>query len=167
MRLQEAETRARIEAQAVIEQQRLAEEMRLREQEIAKKRPTWLIVLAAILVVGVGGLGFFLYQQSEESEKAAKKAAIEKAELEKQIAALQGEIDAQEAEKKAAEAALAEATNENERLAAQARIDASNQKLENLRAKKKRRGSSRSRSSKPKDKTVNVSDDCLKNPLGC
>lgn len=82
LRLEEAERRARVEAQAQLEQQRLSQEMQIRAMEAQKKRPTGLIALAAILVVAVVGLGVFLYQRGEESDRRAQALAEYQAEVE-------------------------------------------------------------------------------------
>ena len=82
LRVEEAERRARVEAQAQLEQQRLHKEMELRAMEVQRKRPTALIAVAVILLVAVGGLGFFAYKKSQESEQ-----------LDKQLAALQDQMD--------------------------------------------------------------------------
>jgi colicin import membrane protein len=75
LRLEEAERRARVEAQSKLESERLRLEMEARVQVAsATKKPTGLIALAAVLVVAVAGVGIFAYQKSVESDNSALRA---------------------------------------------------------------------------------------------
>src|SRR5688572_681204 len=78
-RVEAAERRAKIEAQAALERERLAKELDERAVEAHKKRPTLLIAAAVGLLVVIVGLGKFLYDQCQETDRqeAEAKARIE------------------------------------------------------------------------------------------
>ncbi len=96
-RLEEAERRARVEAQAQLEQQRLSQEMHIRTMEAQKKRPTGLIALAGFLVVAVIGLGIFLYQRGEEADRNAQAMAEYQTEVDSRTKELERLVDEQSA----------------------------------------------------------------------
>lgn len=93
MRVESAEAAERQRQQAALEQQRLQQEMELRRADIAKKRPTWMLVVTGIALVAAVGLVFFAIQRMNESEKSKEneKAAQMEADVAKKSAA-----DAQE-----------------------------------------------------------------------
>ncbi len=103
----EATERARLAAQ--LEEQRFAQELELRRAEVAKKRPTWMLVVTGIAVFAAMGLIWFAVQRqhaSDESQaeteqaqrdKAAAVALAEKARgdldrMDKDLAALDGRV---------------------------------------------------------------------------
>ncbi len=168
LRLQEAETRARIEAQQALEAQRLHHEMEARKIEASKKRPTALIATAVALVVLVAGLGYWAYNKAQEKEHADQVAKMELEQKERERKALEEEnkkLAAQMAEfdRKIDEAMelIKMAKTDAERAAAQRRLD-------DLRAQKaaaKKRGGSSSKKPKKPDNTVRLSPECIANPL--
>lgn len=71
---EEAAERARLQAQ--LDEQRMREELELRRAEVAKKRPTWMVVVTALAFVAACGLTWFAVERSREKDRAdAKRAA--------------------------------------------------------------------------------------------
>ena len=171
MRLEEADRRARIEAEALLEQQRLVQEAELRRREIEKKRPTWLVALTVGLVLAVGGVGVWGYQTYQERQVIAEQKRqkdIESEEQRMQLEKLQAEIAALNSEIEETKEAVAAAQSEEERRKAQ-------QKLDNLRDRKSQAAAARSRrggggkkdKDEPKSRAIKLDPKCLENPLGC
>ena len=171
-RLEEAERRARIEAEAAIEQQRLEQEMALRRQEISKKRPTWLLGVAGVLFLCIIGGGVWGYQTYQEREKAAadKVAAERDAEESRQRQlALEAEIAELSKQIEDAQQKLAAATTEEARAAARAELDNLRNEANRKRDARKRNPRKRGRdNAKPgTGRQIQISDKCRKNPLDC
>jgi hypothetical protein len=162
LRLEEAERRARVEAQAQLERDRLAREMEIRAVEAKNKKPTWLIALAAFLVLSVAGLGYWGYTVMEEKEQQEKLAAAYKEKVEK----YQGDIDSLVNDIKASADQIAAAKSEEERLAAQAEMARKEKALKEKRAAlaalqkegKKKRGNGSSKPKKPKGPKCDPND---------
>lgn len=96
MRVESAEAAERQRHQAAIEQQRLAQEMELRRAEIAKKRPTWMLVVTGLAVVGAIALtvvGIWAYNNSKESEAKAEEAQRLEAEHAKEVQMLKANVE--------------------------------------------------------------------------
>lgn len=75
LRLQEAETRARIEAETDLQKAR--QEAELKAKALEKKVPWVPIGIAiALLLAGLAGLGYYSMQQKEQRELALKKARV-------------------------------------------------------------------------------------------
>src|ERR1043165_6694562 len=68
MRVEAGEAAERQRHQAALEQSRLQQEMELRRAEVAKKRPTWMLAVTGIALVGAVGLIFFAVNRMRESE---------------------------------------------------------------------------------------------------
>lgn len=102
IRIQETEARLRAEALAKLEGERLAYEVELRREENARKRPRWLMGVAAgcaALAIGVGLLAFKASNTAKESRERAlqvelsrQKTLDEIAAQEKKIADLESDI---------------------------------------------------------------------------
>lgn len=101
MRVEAAESAERARQQAALEQQRLQQEMELRRAEVAKKRPTWMLVVTGIAVVGAVALIWFAVQKMDESNTSKQKE-------------LQAQKVAEEAKKNSEEAAAAVAKLQND-----------------------------------------------------
>ncbi|HYU15842.1 MAG TPA: hypothetical protein VEL05_07220 [Candidatus Acidoferrum sp.] len=163
LRVEEAERRARVEAQAQLEQQRLHKEMELRAMEVQRKRPTALIAVAVILLVAVGGLGFFAYKKSQESEQLDKQLAA----LQQQMDRTSGEVNGLAAKLQQDLEAIRAAKTEEERKAAEAKADETKRQLtakqEALANLKKRAresgGEARAKEPKAQDKTIKTNCD--------
>ena len=85
MRVESAEATERQRQQAALEQQRLEHEMQIRREEVAKKRPTWMLAVTGIAMVGVVIAIILVVKysgQSDDDKQKAKEAQIaqEKAE---------------------------------------------------------------------------------------
>jgi colicin import membrane protein len=167
LRVEEAERRARVEAQANLEQQRLHKEMELRAMELQKKRPTALIAVAAVLLLAVGGLGFLAYKKSQESEQLDKQlVALQdqmnrtSGEVKELAGKLQQDFEAIRAAKTAEERKVAEAKAEETKRQLAEKQEA----LDNLRRKasEKQTGGHGDRGKEPKrgdDKTIKTNCD--------
>lgn len=152
MRVEAADAAERARLQAAIEQQRMAEELELRRAEIAKKRPTWMLVVTGMALVATMGLGWYAVERAAERDRAdqaritaehARQVAQDdarqsRAELER-IATAMAEQDARIAQ---AEKALAGAVTkaEQERIATDIRkAHEEKARLDELRRKAKDR----------------------------
>jgi hypothetical protein len=79
MRVEAAEAAERNRIQGELDQQRMHHEMELRRAEVAKKRPTWMLVVTGFAVVAAALLIWFAIQKAGETSAAEdKKAAAEK-----------------------------------------------------------------------------------------
>ena len=74
--VEQAEAAERVRQQAALEQQRLQQELELRRAEVAKKRPTWMLVVTGIASVAAVGLIWFAIQRQHESDTANERTAI-------------------------------------------------------------------------------------------
>jgi len=68
MRVESTEAAERQRHQAALEQQRLAQEMEIRRAEVAKKRPTWMLVVTGLALVAAVALIFFAINKMNQSE---------------------------------------------------------------------------------------------------
>jgi hypothetical protein len=84
IRIQETEARMRAEALVKLEAERLAYEVELRREEIARKRPRWLMGVAAACAAVAIGVGFLAMKASDNAEQS--KAAVLDAEAKAQAA---------------------------------------------------------------------------------
>ena len=174
VRTQEAEARARAEHQAALEQQRMHAELEIRRQEVGNKRPTWLIGVAAVLVVALGGVGYWMYSNHQDQKAKDAAVASERAELEKHARIAKEESDQlkRDLEELSTEisglnARLLAATTDAEREQVKKEIQAAERRQEELRNKNKgggRRGGDKGGEKKGPG-GINVSDDCANNPL--
>ena len=79
MRVESTEAGERQRNQALLEQQRLAQEMELRRAEVAKKRPTWMLAVTGLAVVGiVVGIFVAVKSSAKSDEDNQKRIAAEK-----------------------------------------------------------------------------------------
>jgi hypothetical protein len=129
LRVEEAERRARVEAQASLEQQRMHKELEIRAVEAQRKKPTWLIAVAGGLVIAVGLLGFWAYNKSQESDRKEREAAARLESLQQEMATTQGDIDKLLKEKDAEFQKLLAANTAEEKAAAQKALDAKNREI--------------------------------------
>jgi len=157
LRLEEAERRARVEADMQLQQER----MRLEVQHRAKNSPVKAVVGVSLVIIAIaGGLGYKMYQQ-HQTELAANKAALELAERQKaQMAEAAARAEAEYRSqisniKRQMDEKLAHATNDAER--ARIREEATRQAM----AAKSKHGSS---SSGGKSESSSSSSNKIKNP---
>jgi hypothetical protein len=102
IRIQETEARMRAEALVKLESDRLAYEVELRREEIARRRPRWLMGVAAAcaaVALGVGYLAMNASDNAKQSQEAvikaeagAKAARDEIAARERHITSLENDI---------------------------------------------------------------------------
>ncbi len=156
LRLEEAERRARVEADMQLQQER----MRLEVQHRAKNSPVKAVVGVSLVIIAIaGGLGYKMYTQ-HQNELAANKAALELAERQKaQLAMAAAKAEAEyraqiSTIKKEMDDKLAHATNDAER--ARIREEATRQAM----AAKSKHGSSGAKSSDSGSSSANK----IKNP---
>lgn len=169
---EEAAERARLQAQ--LDEQRMREELELRRVEVAKKRPTWMIVVTALAFVAACGLTWFAVQRSREkavaeekriaAEFAAKQAADDQAEMAKKLDELKLAIDEQDKLLTKAQQSLIAAQTKADIAKAKADIDAAN-KAKAL-AKQKAWELEQERIRKERLKPVDVHE-CVGTAVGC
>jgi hypothetical protein len=173
VRVGEAAARAQADHNARLEQERLQHEMEIRRHEVAKKRPTWLLVLAGVLVVAIGVAVYLIIQRNKENERKAKEnAALQQQNDEKDriikankeqidllnasMASLQGELDDLDKQLDDAFDAIKNAKNDSDRRAANDRVDTVRKKKAKVKEQQEET-----------KKKINISQACLDNPLGC
>ena len=96
MRVESTEAAERARHQAELEQQRLHQEMEIRRAEVAKKRPTWMLVVTGFAVVGAIALtiiGINAYNSSQEDKARAAQAEKEKDEYAAQVKKLKEDVE--------------------------------------------------------------------------
>jgi len=79
LRVEAAEAAERARLQAELDAARAAAEMELRREEVARKRPTWMVAVTGIAFVAAIGLGVFAYNRAQDTakaEEAARKAQL-------------------------------------------------------------------------------------------
>jgi hypothetical protein len=124
MRVEAAEATERARLAAALDEQRLAEEMELRRAELAKKRPTWMLVVTGLALIATIGFGWFAMERARESEHALQQQAAAnrvRDEAKEQARQARAELDrlAQQLDQLDAQVATAERTL----LAAQTKAD--------------------------------------------
>jgi hypothetical protein len=177
MRVESAEAMERQRSQAALEQQRLAHEMELRRAEVAKKRPTWMLVVTGGALVLTIGLVIFAVQRKHESDVAKAAAALaeqEKIEAQETLKHLTDDINEQDNRLKAAESAVTVAQTDADRKAAQANLVAAQANLDRLRkqkieAEQRQAAAAASAAKAERAKGLHISKECQDNPLakGC
>jgi hypothetical protein len=75
LRIEAAEAAERSRQQAALEQDRAVQELALRRAEVAKKRPTWMIVVTGLSLAVAGLLVFFAISAQNASELSDKNRA--------------------------------------------------------------------------------------------
>jgi len=96
MRVEAAEAAERARQQAALEQQRLHQEMEIRRAEVAKKRPTWMLVVTGLAVLGIvvaAVVGYNAYTSSQDDRQKADQAEREKEEYAQQVKKLQADVE--------------------------------------------------------------------------
>jgi len=177
MRVESAEATERARQQAALEQQRLQHEMELRRAEVAKKRPTWMLVVTGIAIVAAIGLVFFAIERKKAQEKADEEnriAQIEKdkaeqrmKELNAQVEKFQRDLDEMDSKVTKAVADVAAAKDASDIKLAQNRL----MELQREQAEMKQRVAAAKAAAEKaeRNKGLHVSKECMDNPLakGC
>lgn len=177
LRVESAEAAERERQRAALEQQRLQQEMELRRAEVAKTRPTWMVAVTVLAILGAVGLGVFAVmsltkaeQKDTEAEKAlkARDEAIKAAEeAQKTVERLEAEAAEMITKINGAIAAVDAAQDEAARIAAKQRL-ASLQKAQY--EQQKRINEAKARAARAKRlQGAKISPECQANPLakGC
>ena len=177
MHVEAAEATERARLAAALEQERTAQELDLRRQEVAKKRPTWMIAVTIGAVLAAGGLTWFgigRYNASQQAiadkDAADRDAAAARKEADDAIAALAAmDAQLQDLDKRVGDAIdkIIVANDVATRLAAK-------KNLEKLRAEEAELQAKREKERQRLDhikrvQKVEISEECKKNPLarGC
>jgi cytoskeletal protein RodZ len=163
--------------QAALEQQRLAHEMDLRRAEVAKKRPTWMLVVTGFALVAAVGLIFFALwskhnsdeaaAKQEKAEQIAKQAVQEAKEAQDRVDQLDRDMKDQNERLAAADTAVKSAQTDADRKAALSNLDKLRQQKFEM---EQRIAAAKSAAAKAeRAKGVHLSKECLENPLakGC
>jgi hypothetical protein len=166
MRVESAEAAERNRIQGELDAQRLAQEMDLRRAEVAKKRPTWMLVVTGLALVAAVALVWFAIQKASESsqseedkiaaqkkadeaDKVAKDAAVRVAQLESDLKVMAKQIDD-------ATTALENAQNDADRSKARAELD----KLRQQRADMERRAADAKAAAEHRERMKGIKDTC-------
>ncbi len=171
----EATERARLAA--ALEQERTVQELDLRRQEVAKKRPTWMVAVTIGAVLAAGALTWFGIGRLQQAEAANAQERIALAQAadarrERDVALEQmNQMDVQLAELSKRVDKAMDQVIAADGVAARA---AAKQNLDRLRMEeaeiKRQRAIEQARIDKiNRNKVINISDECKKNPLakGC
>ena len=162
---------------AALEQERLQHEMSIRREEARKKRPTWMLAVTAIALIGAIGFIYWGIQsksQSEADEKAriaaeeASKQAIKEAhDASEKLAAVQRSLDDLDTKVAKAVSDVANAKDRSDILAAQNRLAELQKEQYEMR---KRVAEAKAAADKAeRAKGLHISEECKANPLakGC
>lgn len=174
LRVQAEEAAERTRLQAQLDEQRMREELELRRAEVAKKRPTWMIVVTALAFVAACALTWFAVERSRERDRAEamrevamqarRQAETEKADMAKKLDELKVAMDDQDKRLTKATNALIAAQNQADIDEARAEIVAANK----AKAIAKQRASEleQERLRKERGQVIDVSK-CTGTALGC
>jgi len=100
LRVEAAEAAERARQQAVLEQERAQQEMELRRAEVAKKRPTWMLVVTALALVAACVLVVFTVEAlgaSDQANQARIEAENRAKAKDEETARMRAELDKLEA----------------------------------------------------------------------
>ena len=177
MRVESAEAAERARQQAVLEQSRMQQEMDLRRAEVAKKRPTWMLVVTGLALIAAVAFVIFAVKSlneskvSKQAETIAKRNEAESKKLadeaQERVAKLEADMGEMNKRVDSAVDALSTAQTQADR-------DSANSKLAALRREKaemeQRIADAKAARAKAERKAgVKISKECLENPLarGC
>ena len=177
MRVESAEASERARQQGDLERQRLAQEMELRRAEVAKKRPTWMLVVTGFALVAAVALIFFAIQKMQQSDEDAKKKEVAEQEAKKAVdAAKEAQAaldkvtkdldDLQDKVSKAVDSVVS-AQNDADRASAKQRLAQLQQEEADMRARQAEAKAKADRAVRLQG--LKTSDECKNNPLakGC
>ena len=138
MRVEATEAAERARLAAALEHERVAQELELRRADIAKRRPTWMVVVTVLAIAGGVGFGALAIDRMHEADSAQADKAAARADMvaAKQTAAeaiarldaMQKDLDALDAKVREAQHAVAIATNKIELEHAQQLLSEANRK---------------------------------------
>jgi colicin import membrane protein len=177
MRVESAEAMERQRNQAALEQQRLQHEMELRRAEVAKKRPTWMLVVTGIAIVLTVGLVIFAVQRKHDSDEAnarraeaeliAQKAVQDAKDAQDQVDKLAHDMKEQDDRLAAADKAVKSAQTDADRHRAQENLDQLRQ--QKLDMEQRIQAAKDAAAKAERKKGIHLSKECIENPLakGC
>ena len=177
LRVEAAEAAERARQHAALEHERVHQELELRRAEVARQRPTWMVVVTGIALAAAIGLVLFAVQRTRASEadratKAEAVAIARQAQQERQELAVEVERmarDLDELDRKVGGAidAVTAAQTEADRAAAKTRLDRLRQEQAEAQVRVRRARELAAR--RDRLAPVVISEACLKNPLapGC
>jgi hypothetical protein len=173
MKIEAAEAQERNRQQAMLAEQRLAQEMELRREEVAKKRPTWMVVTTVIAMIAAFVLVYVAIDRTRAQEQAneQKRIAIAKQhEMKKQLEELQANVAGIERDLSALDATtdklvkqLAEANNQAEREAIAKEIARNNEEKRKLRDRQRKVDEERRKIERTQE--IRVNEKCQNNAL--
>jgi uncharacterized protein YhaN len=177
MRVESAEATERQRQQAALEQQRLQQEMELRRAEVAKKRPTWMLVVTGLAIVGTIAAGIFAVHligssaadraAKEKAERARDQAVQEAKEAQEKVEKLSNDLADLDKKVNTAVNGVVAAQNDADRKAAAANLATLQQQKRDM---EQRIAAAKAAADKAnRAKGVHLSQECLDNPLakGC
>jgi colicin import membrane protein len=177
MRVESAEAAERQRAQAALEQQRLQQEMELRRAEVAKKRPTWMLAVTGLAIVGTIAAGILTVHlvRSSAADRAAKEQAehvrdqaVEEAkEAQEKVEKLSNDLADLDKKVSTAVDGVMAAQNDADRKAASANLEKLRQQKIEMEQRIQAAKSAAAKAERAKG--VHLSKECLENPLakGC
>lgn len=177
MHVEAAEAAERARLAAALEAERTAQELELKRQEVAKKRPTWMIAVTMGAVLAAGALTWFgidRYNQSEISRKekddaleAKRKAQQEIEDSRARLVAMESDLAALDKRVGSAIDQVVAATSAAERKTAKENLDRLRREEQELR-RKQQAEADRLAKIKRNEKVI-ISEECKKNSLakGC
>ena len=177
MRVESAEAAERQRVQAALEQQRLQQEMELRRAEVAKKRPTWMLVVTGFAIVGTIAAGIFAVHligssaadraAKETAERARDQAVQEAKEAQDKVEKLSNDLADLDKKVNSAVNGVVAAQNDADRKAAAANLATLQQQKRDM---EQRIAAAKAAADKAnRAKGLHISQECLDNPLakGC
>ncbi|MBA3463094.1 MAG: hypothetical protein H0T46_24265 [Deltaproteobacteria bacterium] len=177
MHVEAAEAMERARLAAALEAERTAQELDLKRQEVAKKRPTWMIAVTMGAVLAAGALTWFgidRYNEAEISRKneeaaneAKRQAEHEMEESRARLVAMETDLAALDKRVGTAIDQVVAATSAAERKAAKDNLDRLRREEQELR-RKQQEEKDRLAKIKRKEKVI-ISEECKRNSLakGC
>jgi hypothetical protein len=177
MHVEAHEAAERQKHQAALEQERLQHEMAIRREEARKKRPTWMLAVTAIALIGAIGFIYWGIQsknQSEADEKRAaaaeeesKKATIAARDAREKLESVQKSLDELDGKVAKAVSDVANAKDRADILAAQNRLAELQKEQYEMRKRVAEAKDAAARAERAKG--LHISEECKANPLakGC
>jgi DNA repair exonuclease SbcCD ATPase subunit len=151
--------------------------MELRRAEVAKKRPTWMLAVTGLAVVGIviaAVVGVRAYQQSQEDTQKREQAEREKDEYGKQVKEAQAQVEKAQKDLEENAAKVDKAISDVGAAQDAVALKAAQQRLQELqREQAEMRGrveaAKQAAAKAERARGVHVSKECLNNPLakGC
>jgi uncharacterized membrane protein YgaE (UPF0421/DUF939 family) len=177
MRVESAEASERQRQQAALEQQRLQQEMELRRAEVAKKRPTWMLAVTGLAMIGIVAALIFtvhLFRSSaddraakEKAEQIAKQAVQDAKEAQDKVEKLSSDLADLDKKVNSAVDGVMAAQNDADRNAARSNLE--KLRHEKFEMEQRIQAAKTAAAKAERAKGVHLSKECLENPLakGC